>query len=403
MYAVKTIGSSILALGLLGGATTSQAGDQDLWDNFFGGDIPKAERGGTSCGYSQAAWKDNIPFEVDVGGWVSAGFTDGHTGMFNNNPHSVKIHQAWVCAERKADGSDGLDIGFRGDFMYGQDGADTQAFGNNPQRWDFINGWDFADLYSMALPQLYLEVAYDDFTLTAGRFFHPGGYERVTAPDNFFFSHTLAMFNAQPFTHWGAILEYEAMEGLTLLGGWTGGWDTAFDHFRNSSNAIFGATYQVTPSITFNYVGTLGNMGVRGKGHSHLAFVDAQLTGDLNAVVQVSYVDLNQSFSGFGPIIKLQNDEIGISGHLYYQVHEMVELGLRLEAWDSDAGFNYGGQALPNIGSNRYYNATFGVNIRPTDWFTIRPEVRYDHFPREFPGFGSYRNFIFAADAVLQF
>ena len=90
-----------------------------------------------------------------------------------------------MYAEKVADGSQGLDWGFRADVMYGIDSADTQAFGNNPGRWDFINGWDFGGTYGWAMPQLYGEIAAGDFSVIIGHFYTLLGYEVVTAPDNF--------------------------------------------------------------------------------------------------------------------------------------------------------------------------------------------------------------------------
>ena len=99
---------------------------------------------------------------IDIGGWWQGGYSSGNTGMFNNVPDRFNTHQLWLYAEKVADGSCGPDFGFRVDFMYGIDAADTQAFGNDVGTWDFINGWDFGATYGMALPQAYVEYANGD-------------------------------------------------------------------------------------------------------------------------------------------------------------------------------------------------------------------------------------------------
>ena len=96
-------------------------------------------------------------------------------------------------------------FGFRADLMYGQDADDTQAFGNPPGTWDYLNGFDEGAGYGWAIPQLYGEVALGEHvTVKAGHFYTLVGYEVVTAPDNFFFSHAMTMFNSEPFTHTGS-------------------------------------------------------------------------------------------------------------------------------------------------------------------------------------------------------
>ena len=140
---------------------------------------------------------------VNVGGWLSFGYHDDSNGLFNDRPDQLALHQAWVYAEKAAVECESP-LGFRVDLMYGLDANDTQAFGNNPGRWDFQNGWDYGS-YGWALPQLYGELAIGGWNIKAGHFFTLVGYEVVTAPDNFFYSHAMTMYNSEPFTHTGAV------------------------------------------------------------------------------------------------------------------------------------------------------------------------------------------------------
>ena len=91
--------------------------------------------------------------------------------------------------------------------MYGVDATDTLAFGNNPSRWDFQDGSGHGQ-YGWAVPQLYTEVATGNLSVIIGHFFKLVGYEVVTSPDNFFYSHSLTMFNSEPFTHTGVLATY---------------------------------------------------------------------------------------------------------------------------------------------------------------------------------------------------
>ena len=132
---------------------------------------------------------------ITFGGWTQFGYTNRSTGLFNTHTNNVNLHQQWFYAEKVADGSCGLDWGFRADVMYGVDAADTQAFGNNPGRWDYENGFDYG-IYGWALPQLYAELAEGDWSVKIGHFYTLVGYEVVTAPDNFFYSHSFTMYNS---------------------------------------------------------------------------------------------------------------------------------------------------------------------------------------------------------------
>jgi len=87
------------------------------------------------CAEGCCAAEDN---GITLGGWVQMGYHNGVTpnaaapfdaGSFNNHPNRVNLHQGWLYAEKVADGSNGLDFGFRADVMYGVDAADTQSFG----------------------------------------------------------------------------------------------------------------------------------------------------------------------------------------------------------------------------------------------------------------------------------
>ena len=90
---------------------------------------------GEGCGSGCSLFGDDSG--IEIGGWIQMGYHNKNTTLFNQHPHRFNLHQGWLYAEKVADGSCGVDFGFRADVMYGVDAADTQAFGNNPGRWDF--------------------------------------------------------------------------------------------------------------------------------------------------------------------------------------------------------------------------------------------------------------------------
>ncbi|MCA9073681.1 MAG: porin [Planctomycetaceae bacterium] len=297
--------------------------------------------------------------DVDIGGWTQWGYSSGNTGLFNQNPHRINNHQTWIYLEKEADGSEGLDFGGRFDVMYGTDSGDTQAFGNRPGNWDFMNGFDYGGGYGWAFPQAYLEAAYGDLSVKAGHFYTLLGYEVVTAPDNFFYSHAFTMFNSEAFTHTGVLATYEAADNVTVYGGWTAGWDTGFDQFQEGSSFLGGTSIGLGDDVTFTYITTAGDFGLIGSGYSHSIVLDFALTDDLNYVFQS---DLLHNRTG-----GVDNETIGVNQYLFYTISDRLAVGGRAEWWKAD--------------SNSVGALTAGVNIKPHANLIIRPEIRYQWDP----------------------
>jgi hypothetical protein len=330
-----------------------------------------------------------------VGGWFALGYTSQSTGLFNVNPDKINITQAWLYAERVADGSEGLDWGFRADILYGVDAFATQAFGNPAGTWDYLNGWD-RGIYGWALPQLYGELAYGDWSVKLGHFYTIIGYEVVPAPDNFFYSHALTMFNGEPFTHTGALATGEVSDKLTVYAGWTLGWDTAFDQFSQGSNWLGGVSYAISEDATFTYTSTAGNFGWRGDdAYMQTLLLDLNLTGKLNYVFQSDL--LRSSYDD----LPGKEDAIGINQYLFYTLNDCWALGTRIEWWKGDTLFGFRHTedvALPPQGSLSYYEWTAGINYKPTANFRLRPELRYDWSPA-----ANYTEWVFGMDAIWTF
>ena len=328
---------------------------------------------------------------IEVGGWLQAGYNTASDDLFNSHPDRVNIHQSWLYIEKALDtNSCCWDWGFRGDILYGVDAQDTQAFGNRSGNWDFENGFDHG-IYGWALPQAYLEVGRGDFSVKVGHFYTLIGYEVVPAPDNFFFSHAITMYNSEPFTHTGALATYNASDNLTLYGGWTLGWDTGFDQFGSGSSFLGGFSSQLHDYITFTYILTAGDFGARGgDAYSHSVVADFTLTEKLSYVFQ----------SGLLRVGDFGEDNIGINQYLFYTINDCLALGARAEWWKGDNVTGYGphGGSAEFNGSQSYYETTLGVNVKPHANIVIRPEVRFDWSPG-----GDYDETIFGIDSYITF
>ncbi len=304
--------------------------------------------------------------EITFGGWIQMGYHSGVTpgaaarndaGSFNNHPHRFNLHQGWLYAEKVADGSEGFDWGFRMDAMYGVDAGDTQSFGNPAGSFDNGGSFSRGAGYGFAIPQLYAEVANGDWSVKAGHFYTLIGYEVVTAPDNFFYSHALTMFNSEPFTHTGVLATYSASDDTTIYGGWTAGWDSGFDSLNGGSSFLGGFSTAAGENATFTYIATAGNFGLRsngGNGYSHSLLLDIALSDDLNLVLQSDLVRISS----------VGDDDIGVNTYLIKSINDKLGAGVRAEWWKNEG--------------NSQYAITWGLNVKPMDNLIIRPEIRYD-------------------------
>ena len=304
----------------------------------------------------------------DVGGWTQFGLTDdlvplstteGDELSFLDSNDRLNLHQQWFYIGKKADGSCGLDFGFRADFVYGRDAPKTQSTGNPAGSFD--EGWDHGS-YGWAIPQLYVEMAVNDLSVIVGHFYTIAGYEVVPAPNNFFFSHSLTMFNSEPFTHTGVLGTYSGFENMTLYGGWTLGWDSGFDNFNSGNNFIGGFAVDLLDSVTFTYINTYGNFGRintanRDDNYSHSILFDVDLCCNWNYVFQTDYKNIDDA----------AGENIGINQYLFYHYNDIVSLGTRVEWWREDQVSNY--------------EYTTGVNVKLLNNLVFRPEYRKDWVP----------------------
>lgn len=326
----------------------------------------------------------------DIGGWTQWGYTNNDDGVFNTSPNRFNNHQSYLFIEKKADGSEGLGFGGRVDLLYGIDAQNTQAFGNNPGRWDYLNGFNHGD-YGWALPQAYGEVAYGDLSVKIGHFYTLHGYEVVTAPGNFFYSHAYTMNFSEPFTHTGAVATYAVNDKLTVYGGYVFGWDTGFDQRFGGSAVQTGMTYAATDKLSLTYLTTFGDLGQIGDGYSHSFVGTYKITDKLSYVLLSDLVDANGT-AGTGGVV-LQT--VSAANYLLYNITDKVGVGGRAE-W-----FKYNGQS--------YYEITAGMNIKPVSNLVIRPEIRHQ-WTRDLNQVGPLAAFgivgdqtIFGIDAILTF
>ncbi len=322
---------------------------------------------------------------ITAGGHLQLGvYTNEHNNAnngplgFNDENNGLQLHQAWFYLERAVDtGGCGWDWGFRMDYVFGVDGPDTQAFGNfNGQGYD--NEWDASSDYGSALPQLYAEIGYNDWTVKLGHFYTLIGYEVVAAPDNFFFSHSYAQYYAEPFTHTGALATYTGRENLEIYGGYVFGWDTGFDDGGDQSMFLGGTSAQLTDNATLTWILTAGDFGT-GNGDLYMNSVVFQYE------INDCWTYVMQHDLGIQEGEGNANEWYGLNNYLLYTINDCWQAGLRAEWFRDDDGARVVQGAAGN-----YYNITAGLNWRPHANVVVRPEVRYDWYdgigPQPFDG-----------------
>lgn len=300
-----------------------------------------------------------------AGGWLQMGYHSKANGLFNSRPDEYQMHQAWLYAEKAIDTSCGFDIGGRVDIMYGTDSQDTQAFGTSPRGWD--NDWDNGPDYGYAFPQAYVEAGYGDLSIKAGHFYTIIGWEVVTAPDNFFYSHAYTMYNSEPFTHTGALATYKVNDRVTAYGGYTMGWDSGFDD--NGDNFLGGLSVALSDRFTLTYATTIGRfgdspLGTPEKGYMHSLVADFSVTDKLQYILQSDVLDTDNAS---GDSVR---DTFSLNNYLIYTLSDCWAVGGRFE-WYQNSGVY-----TPEM--TDIYELTVGVNYKPHANILIRPEIRGD-------------------------
>ncbi|MEC7565507.1 MAG: outer membrane beta-barrel protein [Planctomycetota bacterium] len=312
---------------------------------------------------------------LEINGWTQLGYHDSNAGLFNTNPKKGTVHQVWFEFDKASDAdAEGLGMGYHFDLLYGADANNTHASGNT-------DGWD-TDIsddgsgFGWAMPQLYVEGHLGDWTLTAGKFFSPAGYEVVQAPGNFFYSHARTMESSEARTHTGVLASKTTEAGMDLTLGWTAGWDTGFD--QNGGNGILGLGKSIGDNISVSYVTSFGDISETENGYTHSVVMQIKLGEKMDYVFQSDYVDTNTRY------------QIGVNQYVFYAVNDDVDLGARLEWWRNGN----------NLGADSEYSFTTGVNYRPNSRFNLvlRPEIRID-----WNDASANTETIFGIDAVLNY
>ncbi|MEX0819903.1 MAG: porin [Pirellulaceae bacterium] len=418
----------------LAAAGTSDLGYVDVGQKDGKGcgcDAKGGGKGGKGCS-SCDPWRlfPTIGNGWTVEGWIAAGGTanadnppSNYNGpvTFNDRADEFMMNQAYVTFGREADnGGCGWAWGGRLDLLYGTDFIFTQAAGLETQP-DGTNAWNGSKMYGLAMPQAYVDVAYNDLSVKVGHFYTIMGYEGVKATSNFFYSHAYTMQYAEPFTHTGALATYNYNSNWTLYGGLVNGWDK-FDAVSDKMAFLGGATY--TPdSERYSATATFITGEEDGIAPPTTVRSGYSLVFDYDINCRLKYVFQHDNFwqeDVGGPGVDAE--WYGINQYLFYTLNDCWKFGARVEWFRDDDGVRLSGAPLresltggvpaggflaPAAAAGNYYNFTLGANWTPRPNLTVRPEARWDWSDgtagRPFDSGAKDSQFTAAVDAIFLF
>jgi Putative beta-barrel porin-2, OmpL-like. bbp2 len=373
---------------------------------------------------------------ISWGGWMNVGVTanansprDKFNGpvTFGDRASELQMNQLYGYIQRSITiSSTDFDLGGRVDMLYGTDAVFTQAYGvpalnprgNYPENrgnYDLhLTSWS-QRFYGLALPQAYLEMNLpvgNGLAIKAGHFYTPVGYEVVTAPDNFFYTHAYTMQYGEPFTHTGILGNYSFNENWsttlgTVTGSATGGWDGNFNTNLTNWDFIGGLTWNSDDS---DYSLGVNSTAGPASGSNNSLWAIYSIVGKANWLDdRLHYViqhDHGYANNVITPIGQKNAQWYGLNQFLTYDLKENLGIGLRGEWFRDQDGFMVTGpdrcaaalnlrvpgdassqysfacssvdmNAYRNMGAS-FYALTAGLLYRPLRWITIRPNARYD-------------------------
>jgi hypothetical protein len=342
----------------------------------------------------------------------AAGVGNFPATQMNYRNDEYMFNSLYLTVERKTDTGDcSWDIGGHMDIMYGTNYQFLQSRGLETDR-DFSNHWNSGSgsgfgglgLMGLALPQLYLEAAYNDLTVQLGHFYLPVGYERQIATENTFYSNSYGFtFAFETFQVVGLYANWKPTDGIQIGGGFHRGMGNWVDNNNDLSGfgAVTLAADDGSRSLSFQFsLGNEADVGTQTLYVQSLTF--EQEIGD-----RWSY--LVHSNFGFQENVLPGNQTAywyNVVQEVSYKMNTCWTAGVRFEWFDDMDGYF----VAPTPGPGTFYDLTLGLKYTPSTNWIIRPEIRWDSFdadsgvgPGPF-GNGTKRNqFMAASDVILTF
>ncbi|HKI21660.1 MAG TPA: outer membrane beta-barrel protein [Isosphaeraceae bacterium] len=397
--------------------------------------VPSAPPALTPLYLNRALQLDDSP--VRVYGFIENSF-NGNTNGLPRNRENFSIYpdhlsdqwmgnQYYLVLEDVLEQSDVFNVGFRVDFLFGNDWLVTKAYGlfDNAFPINHFPGIDFPQLYAEAHLPILTPGGID---LRAGRFYSLTGFESPPAVARPLMSMAYSL-PYTPFTFFGAIGSVHLSDRLNFVAGTIDGYDRwpnkpykwglisalTWTSRDQKLNVVLGGAdaYDQLPrfppaNATYVPDGIPPPPFLAGRlnpfyNHAGRGYVVGVLTykwnDKLTEAVQTDHI-FDQMTLGFSPTPYIPK---GAAYHLFahwflYQFTERVTGIWRTEIlWDP-----YG---LATGNADTLHEMTLGLNIRPKPWLWVRPEARYDWAQFTHPYNDGTRNsqFTLGFDVIVLF
>lgn len=342
----------------------------------------------------------------------AAGMGNLPATSFNYRSDEYMLNSCYLSVGRATDtGGAGWDVGGNIDVMYGTNYLFLQSRGLETHR-DLSNHWNSnsgaglggVGLMGLAMPQLYMEVAYNKLTVQLGHFYLPVGYERPVPTENQFYSNSYGFsFAFESASVVGAYAEWKPSDGLQIGGGFHRG----MSNWEDNNNDLSG----------FGVVTLLGDEGGRSLSFQFSLGNEADTGSEIlyvQSVVFEQQIGTRSSYVAYSDFGFQENVLPGDATAFWYNVHQELShqlsdrwtAGIRFEWFDDVDGFIIS----PTPGPGVFYDLTLGLNYAAHPSLVVRPELRWDWFEADAgvgPGpFGDGRDstqFMAAVDAIITF
>lgn len=309
--------------------------------------------------------------------------------LFDDKANAFLLNQALLTVERPLDPmAKSFDWGFKVQVLYGSDGRYTHNLGFLDNVSDDRNQFDVVEAYGTVHLPILTPGGVD---LKGGQFVTLEGAEVIESPANFFYSHSYIFNFGIPLKHLGLMSTTHVNKNLDLYAGITRGVNIAFDD-NNDRPAFHGGV-----GLNF-YDGKLAILGTTHIGpetpndNEHMRYlhdivVTVKPTDKLTLITDMNFARDSAADA----------EAYGVAQYLTYAFNDWLAAGVRGEIFRDDDGFFvaqfYGNDDFVNVqrgefndvsplsyggGPTTYGALTFGLNIKPTKYLLIRPEIRYD-------------------------
>jgi hypothetical protein len=334
-------------------------------------------------------------------------------------PNQLELSQVILIMERTINTvqQDEFQFGFKFTNLYGIDYRYTTAkgyFSDQLLKHNHLYGWDPLQMYI----DLYFPHVAQGMVVRAGRYISPIDIEAQLSPENYLYTHSL-MYTYDPYTFTGVQFITALNDQWTLTVGAHAGndmapWTTSSQAngeillkwvAKDGKDSLYGGLDSIGHGY---YQNQHDDLQVLALTWSHKftekchTLTEGYFIWERNALVGGTVTDGTPQpyFEGTGPGAKLPglSYSIGVVNYTAYKLTDKSYFVARSDVLNDPSGYRTG-----YAGS--FFEHTLGITYHPTNWLSIRPEVRFDYTN----GVKAYDNgtrreqFTFSTDFIIKF